>query len=369
MRRLAVFIMVLSAALSALAGTAEGRQIVARTEVTKWGQLPVSFEISGQTLPEGVTPQDFAITGEATAWGASSLHPFACGVQAVEATAEGWRLTPEQFPDKYFYVKQLAIACEGHPELGFTLADIGQTQTAVADDFQPLNDPEHQLTAHVFLPEADGPVPVVIVFHGYGDTANLLTYRTAVAWADPESQAKRPCAVIAPSIPDSLYTSEFVRSKVFEGVLNWIDGQIEAGRIDGSRIYAMGNSFGGMSTFELAEQHPDRIAAILALCPALNYSAHSTQRLGELTDIPVTICQAEHDETIPVEVGRGAAEALTAAGNGHVTLRVYSDEEMYAAGAALGQENTYSFHHVELAALEGEEFEANADWLFAQGKE
>ena len=67
MRRLAVFMMILFAALSALAGTAEGRQIVARTEVTKWGQLPVSFEISGQDLPEGVTAREFAITGEATA--------------------------------------------------------------------------------------------------------------------------------------------------------------------------------------------------------------------------------------------------------------------------------------------------------------
>ena len=174
MRRLAVFVMAMLAVLSALAAAAEGRQIVAQTEVTKWGQLPTSFEISGQTLPEGVTPQDFAITGEATAWGASSLHPFACGVQAVEATEEGWRLVPEQFPDKYFYVKQLAIACEGHPELGFTLADIGQTQTAVADDFEPLDDPEHQLTAHVFLPEVAAALGAKCILPDHAEIGNAI---------------------------------------------------------------------------------------------------------------------------------------------------------------------------------------------------
>lgn len=368
MRRLAAAWMALCLLLSASAG-AQGRSIAARTAVTKWGQMPLAFEISGQALPEGVEAADFAISGEATAWGAHGTHSFACGAEAVEAADGGWRLIPERFPDKYFYVKQLDVSCRSHPELSFALEDIAETTTEVADDFEPYEDPEHQLTAHVYLPDADGPLPAVIVFHGYGDTNNLLTYRTAIAWAEPASQAKRPCAVIAPTIPDAQYTSDFIRGKIFEGVLQWIDRQVEAGAIDPKRVYATGNSFGGMSAFELAEQHPDRVAAVLALCPALNYSAHGTQRLGELTETPAKICQAEHDETIPVDVGRGAAEALIAAGNPNVVLRVYTDDEMTAAGATLGFENTYSFHHVELAALEGEEFEKNADWLFGWGKE
>ncbi len=367
MRKLAVLLMAMCLALTA--ACAEGRTIAARTAVTKWGQMPLAFEVSGQELPKGVEAADFQIAGQALAWGAYSPHPFECGVQAVEATDGGWRLIPERFPDKYFYVKGLEATCEAHPELSFTLEDIAETTTEVADAFENYEDAEHQLTAHVYLPEADGPLAVVIVFHGYGDTQNLLTYRTAVAWAEPDSQAKRPCAVIAPTIPDAQYTSDFIRGKVFEGVLQWIDEQAQAGKVDPKRVYAMGNSFGGMSAIELAEQHPDRVAAVLALCPALNYSAHGTQRLGDLTDTPVTICQAEHDETIPVDVGRGAVEALIAAGNPSVVLRVYTDEEMTAAGAALGFENTYSFHHVELAAMEGEEFEKNADWLFGWVKE
>lgn len=368
MRKRMVLIMAILTLAMGLGARAEGRSILAKTEVTKWGQMPVSFEIEGQDLPGDVAAADFAITGEASAWGASATHPFSCGVQAVEAVDGGWRLIPELFPDKYFYVRKLEIACEKHPELGFTGDDIARTDTAVADDFTLYEDADHMLTAHVYTPEADGPCPVVIVFHGYGDTQNLLTYRTAIPWAEPENQAVRPCVVIAPTIPDQLYTSEFARSRVFEGLMAYVDALAESCVADPKRVYAMGNSFGGMSSFELAEQYPDRIAAILSLCPALNYSAHGTQRLGELTDIPVTIAQAEHDETIPVDVGRGAAQALTDAGNTEVTLRVYTDEEMFAAGASLGSENTYSFHHVELAAMEGAEYEAFAQWLFEQSK-
>lgn len=364
MRKLSI--LMLACMLAMPLGRAEAREITAWTEVTKWGQLPQRFEILGQALPEGVTAADFTLTGEASAWGAASTHPFSCAVASVEAVDGGWALIPERFPDKYFYVRGLEVSCPAHPELSFGFDDIGRTVTPVADDFTTHVDAEHMLTAHVYDPGREEPCPVVIVFHGYGDTDNLLTYRTAVAWAEPESQAARPCWVIAPTIESQLYPAEFARSKIYEGVMAWVDEKIAAGRIDASRIYAMGNSFGGMASFELAERYPNRIAAVLALCPALNYSAHATQNLSLLTSLPVTIAQAEHDETIPSEVGRSAAAALEAAGNPNVTLHIYDDAEMNAAGASLGASETYSFHHVELAVMEDE---AYAEWLFHQKRE
>ena len=87
--------------------------------------------------------------------------------------------------------------------------------------------------------------------------------------------------------------------------------------------------------------------------------------LATLTDIPVRIAQAERDETIPVEVGRAVAEALAKAGNPRVTLRVYSDEEMNACGAAYGRSENYSFHHVELAVMQDADY---AEWLFGQSR-
>lgn len=83
----------------------------------------------------------------------------------------------------------------------------------------------------------------------------------------------------------------------------------------------------------------------------------------------MAIAQAEHDETIPVQVSRDAAAAIEAAGNPSVTLRIYTDDEMNAAGARLGSSETYSFHHVELAVMEPPEFDRYAEWLFEQEKQ
>lgn len=357
--------LLLAVALSllALSCAAEGREIALQTRVTKWGQMPVRFEIRGQALPEGVSPGDFRITGQAAGWESAALHPFECGVEAVETAGDGWALIPERFPEKFFYVRTMEIACPAHPELGYTLEDVGTILTETADDFGWVEDHDSRLTARVFTPDADGALPVVLVFHGYGDPENLLSYRTAVAWAEPDQQAVRPCIVVAPVINTTFYGSEIARSRIYEGIVNYIDGLVEAGAADPARVYVMGNSFGGMAALEIAEQHPGRFAAILALCPALNYSPKGTAQLSTLTDIPVTIAQAEGDETIPAEVGQRAAEALKQAGNPNVTLRLYTDAEMNAAGATKGREQVYSFHHVELAVMEDE---AYAEWLFSQ---
>ena len=340
---------------------AEGRSITAETQVTKWGQMPVRFTVRGQQMLRGIGPEDFTITGEAAGWGTQATHPFACGVKEVIPEADGWSLVPEQFPDKYFDVRSFTVACEAAPELGFTMADIGETTAGTADLFTFRQADNGIIQAWVYRPETEVPLPVVVVFHGYGDTANLLTYRTAVDWAEPEHQAVRPCIVIAPTIGDGLYTSDVARSKIFTRVLDWVDEMAAAGAADPDRIYVMGNSFGGMSAIEMAEQYPDRVTAVMALCPALNYSRTGLAALAKMKEVPLFIAQAENDETIPVSVGRQAAETLEKAG-GNVTLKVFTDAEMEAAGAVHGQEQIYSFHHVELALLENEDY---AEWLFS----
>ena len=126
-------LLVLSLLLSV--ALAEDRRIALETRVTKWGQMPERFVITGQALPEGVTAADFTVTGQAAAWEDQSLHPFTCDVEAVEAVEGGWALFPARFPEKFFYVKRLEIACADHPELGFTLDDIGEITTETADAF------------------------------------------------------------------------------------------------------------------------------------------------------------------------------------------------------------------------------------------
>lgn len=336
------------------------RSVTVYTRVTKWGQMPERFTVGGQEILEDVRPGDFIITGEAAGWGMQQTHPFTCGAREIIREEDGWSLIPEQFPDKYFYVRSMTAECAAHPELSFSTEDITETLTETADRFTLTESDNHMIKAQVFRAEGAGAAPVVIVFHGYGDTSNLLTYRTAVDWAEPENQRKRPCTVIAPVIEDGLYTSDAARSRIFAQIMEWTDRMIADGTADPDRIYLMGNSFGGMSAIEMAEQYPDRIAAVMALCPALNYSRTGLAAIGKMKNVPLYIAQAENDETIPSSVGKQAAEKLAEAG-GDVTLRIFSDAEMEACGARFGQEQTYSFHHVELALLENDEY---AGWLF-----
>ena len=138
-------IMVWTTLLMMLAGLpcrAEGREITAVTRVTKWGQLPERFEITGQVLPQGVLASDFQISGRAAGWENESLHDFSCAVAAVEATEDGWALIPEGFPEKYFYVREMSVSCAAHPELDFGLPDIARTLTETADDFTDTEDYE-----------------------------------------------------------------------------------------------------------------------------------------------------------------------------------------------------------------------------------
>ena len=341
---------------------AEPRTVTVYTEVEKWGQMPQYFEISHQTLPEGVEPDDFTIEGEAAGWNTEARHPFSASVKRLEAAGDGWRLYPERFSDKYFYVRSMTVTCGKAQELSFALADITKTVTPVADDFIWIENKEKRLSAHLFKPDAETPLPLVIVFHGFGDTENLLTYRTAVHWAEPEQQAVHPCVVLAPVIESALYYTDPARTKICRAVMEYVDEMAAKGIVDPNRIYLMGNSFGGMTSLEMAEEYPDRFAAVLALCPALNYSKTGMARLPEVKDTPVWIAQAENDETISSEVGKKAAELLREAGNELVRLKIYSDEEMEAHGAKHGSEQTYSFHHVELAVLEDDSY---AEWLFS----
>ena len=112
-------------------------------------------------------------------------------------------LVPQEFPEKYFYVKSFEVTCSEDPLYSFMSDRITKTITPVADDFVTLKgEGGRAFDYHLFDPKKESPVPMVIVFHGFGDTSNLLTYRTAVEWAEPENQKVRSCYVLAPSIDD-----------------------------------------------------------------------------------------------------------------------------------------------------------------------
>ena len=210
-----------------------------------------------------------------------------------------------------------------------------------------------------FTPKSGKNMPLVIAFHGYGDTDNINSCRTASAWAEPGNQASRPCYVIAPVMENNIYLAQTEREAVYKKLMEIADSMVASGKVDGDRIYVAGNSFGGLATVEFAEMFPEKVAGALVMCPALTYSADSTKNLKDMTKVPAWFLQATNDNVIPITVSRSAVSTLEALGAVEVKLTEFSDEEMKAVGAA------YGYHQADLAVMADETF---MNWLFEKRK-
>jgi len=341
------------------------KDVVINTTVRTTGQYPENIVVTTESPIKGdFKPEDFTMKGHADSWMNESLHDFSSGFEKVEVDGNTLTLYPKDFPEKFFYVQDFTVECAKDSGLFFTYENVSKVNTPVADDFETFTREEGAgFDYHMFTPASEENMPLVVVFHGFSDTDNLLTYRTAVEWAEPENQAVRPCYVIAPIITDKLYYSDKGRADVFDQLKILLDKMIEEGKVDKNRIYVMGNSFGGMSSIEFTEKYPDYVAGILALCPALNYSETAVENIEKIKDTPIWIAQAVHDGTIPIEGNREALAKLKAANPKEAMFKEYSDEEMNAAGGNPSNDSTYSYHHVELAVMEDD---AYMEWLYSK---
>ena len=328
------------------------------------GQYPESFKVtySADVSGKDVKAADFHMKGKAGSWGSDAAHDFEADFESILVDGNTITLKPKDFPEKFFYVKRYNVTCND-PELSFSDENVLAVSTPVADDFADLRAEGEKASFdyHLFTPDKTEDMPIVIVFHGYGDTNNLLTYRTAVAWAEPKNQEIRPCYVLAPVIPDDKYFDAGSRADIIEEVMSLVRKMAGEGKVDPKRVYVMGNSFGGMTSIELAEAYPDEVSGVMALCPALMYSGSATANISKMKDVPLFILHAEHDGTIPFTDSQKAVDILNKAGAKDVRLKGFTDEEMNAAGGSPDKDSTYSYHHVELAVMEDDSY---MEWLY-----
>ena len=338
--------------------------VTVNTSVRNTGQYPESFVITFNEeikSPE-LDPAAFTLTGKAGYWGSDKTRDFECTFESVSVEGNTLTLIPADFPEKYFYVREFAVICKDHTEYNFTSADITETVTPVADDFKTISYNDGiTFEYHLFTPDKTENMPIVIVFHGYGDTNNLLTYRTSVEWAEPDNQKVRPCYVLSPVIDDMIYFDPDGRDKVFTAIKGILDDMISKGNVDPNRVYVMGNSMGGVSVIEFSEKYPETVSAAMALCPALSYFPDTVANLKKMKDVPVWFAHAINDNTVSVSDSRTAVSDLESLDAKEVKFTEYTDEQMNAAGADSAPDSTYSYHHVELAVMEDDTYQ---EWLF-----
>lgn len=207
----------------------------------------------------------------------------------------------------------------------------------------------------LYTPEDGKNMPLVIVFHGYGEGKNLLNCKIPTTLSSSESQAVRPCYIMAPVVDDNVYLISSDRDKMYSALMTEAETMISKGKVDKNRIYVMGNSFGGLGTVEFTEKFPDKVAAAVPMCPALSYDDNSNKNLPQMKDVPVWFLHARNDNVISTDVSSMAVYLLQMSGAKDVHLTQYTDEEMLAAGALTG------FHQADFAAMEDEEV---LQWLF-----
>ena len=212
---------------------------------------------------------------------------------------------------------------------------------------------------YLYTPESDGPVPLVIVFHGYGEDKNLPRNRTLDTLTSPENQAVRPCYIFAPAVEDRIYLARSERDKLYEYLHTEADIMISEGKVDPDRVYVMGNSFGGLGTVEFVEAYPDSVAGAIVMCPALTYDDRTTRDLGRIVDVPLWFAQATNDNVIPITVSRSAVSTLEALGADEVRFTEFTDDVMLSTGALVG------YHQADFAVMADETF---MEWLFSQSR-
>lgn len=84
-----------------------------------------------------------------------------------------------------------------------------------------------------------------------------------VIWATAGEQAKHPCFVLIPIFTETIVDDDFNTSPQIEVAVNLIHNLCSTYSIDTDRLYATGQSMGGMTSFHLNAAYPDLFAASL----------------------------------------------------------------------------------------------------------
>lgn len=210
---------------------------------------------------------------------------------------------------------------------------------------------------HLFTPENGQNMPIVIVFHGFGEGENVDDTKIYSTLTGADSQSVRPCYVLEPSVENNVYLAQANRESLYKAVKEITEGLNTDKQVDPDRVYVIGNSFGGLATVEFLESYPEFVAAAIPMCPALTYSKDSTTKLSLIRDIPIWFAHATNDNVIPVDVSRSAVFTLKAAGAKDVSLTEFTDQEMLSAGALVG------YHQSDFVVMTDDSFE---DWLFSK---
>lgn len=205
------------------------------------------------------------------------------------------------------------------------------------------NEDGHESPYVVFVPpgiDTSKPSPVMLFLHGAGETkgGSMGPMEQGLAPHIKRFETKKwpfkfPFVVVIPQAETRGWQAEGPNAK---RAIAMLDATMKEYNGDPKRTYLTGLSMGGFGTWSLANEFPDRWAAIVPVC-----GGGKVEWAEKIKDIPCWVFHGEEDKAVPVKLSRDMVEALKKAGGkprysefpfvGHNSWdAAYSHEELYA---------------------------------------
>jgi len=185
----------------------------------------------------------------------------------------------------------------------------------------------------LYLPKdyntAEKKFPLMLFLHGSGERGHDLNLVKKHGPPKLIDQGKEfPFIVVSPQCPENQWWS-------LEELYALLDDLVEHYKVDTKRIYVTGLSMGGFGTWSLAENAPERFAAIAPVCGGGN--PLTICKIGKL---PVWAFHGAKDPVVPVASSQQMVDALHNCGNdanltiypeaGHdAWTETYNNQELY----------------------------------------
>lgn len=167
----------------------------------------------------------------------------------------------------------------------------------------------------LYLPDgyskSDKTWPLVLFLHGAGERGSDLNYVKRHGPPKLIEQGKSfPFVLVSPQCPeDSIWYTDVLGAMLDEIEENY--------HIDKDREYVTGLSMGGFGTWKMAEEYPNRFAAIAPIC---GWSSLDT--VCNLKHIPIWVFHGKKDKVVPFDRSEVLVNALKKCG-GNVQFTVY----------------------------------------------
>ena len=165
--------------------------------------------------------------------------------------------------------------------------------------------------------------PVVLFLHGGGErgTDGLIQTEVGIGSAIRRFSTRFPAIVVMPQARPPLgWTGANA-----DMALKALDQTETEFSTDKSRVYLTGLSMGGAGTWYVSYRHPNRFAALLAICARVRPSTTTTDPVVPAADgepfatlaakvkhLPIWVFHGDADMTVPVDESRGVVAALKA---------------------------------------------------------